>query len=87
MCLPVKNLAGTHDAYSISKNELKSKYDYFGTLVALGNLHFTNPENNQLKKAIKLLRNISQVVKAAGPAFSSLSGSVNDDEVTLETLR
>ncbi len=87
MCLPVKSLAGSQDTYSISEQELNSKYDYFGTLVALGNLRFSNPTSSQLGTAVKLLSNVSKIVKTAGPAFTSLSGSVSDDDVASEALK
>ena len=87
MCLPVEALSGSRESYSISEDELKNKYDYFGTLVALGNLRITNSQKNPLNKAIELLSNITKIVRTAGPAFSSLSGDINQDDIALEALK
>ena len=91
MCLPMKTLAGSEEFYSISQSELNSRFDYFGSLVALGNIQLTDSEQNNRQSihhtAIKKLENISNIVKATGPAFSVLSGTVRNEPTSVDALR
>lgn len=90
MCPPIKALVGNNKSDFISQDELKSKFDYFGSLVALGNIHLTNTEQNNRQSihlaAIKKLKNVTNIVQTAGPVFSALSGTVSNDGTTLDAL-
>ena len=91
MCLPIKTLAGSEESYSISQSELNSRFDYFGSLVALGNIQLTDSEQNNRQSvhrtAIKRLENVSNIVQGVGPAFSVLSGTVSNEPTSVDALR
>lgn len=70
MCHPIRSLAGSNNSYSFIEKDLNNNFDYFGTLAALGNIRIAEIE--RLTTAVEQLSNVTKIVQAIGPGFSSL---------------
>ena len=91
VCPPVKTLSGGTELSTLSRDDLHEKFDYFGTITALGNFRlapFDDPKQNYeyLHSTVRHVRNITYLFEDSVSAFTSFSGVVSNKQVTRDAL-